>query len=71
MLERFEQAKGKFPRAAFTYDRERDRYTCPAGKGLDHGGFDQRTGAHVYIARVSDCRAYPLLNQCTVADFGK
>ncbi len=65
VLERSEQAKGKFPRAAFTYDRERDRYTCPAGKGLDYGGFDQRTGAHVYIARVSDCRACPLLNQCT------
>jgi len=65
VMERSEQAKGKFPRAAFTYDRDRDRYTCPAGKRLDHGGFDQRTKAHIYIARASDCQACPLLSQCT------
>ena len=45
--------------------RERDRYTCPAGKGLAHGGFDQRTEAHIYIARASDCQACPLRSQCT------
>lgn len=65
VLERSEQAKGKFPRAAFAYDQERDRYTCPAGKGLGHEGFDQRSGAHIYIARASDCQACPLLSQCT------
>jgi len=65
VLERSEQAKGKFPRAAFTYDRERDRYTCPAGKRLNRGSFNRQTGAHAYIARVSDCRACRLRNQCT------
>ena len=65
VMERSEQATGKFPRAAFTYDRERDRYTCPAGKGLGHGGFDQRTEAHIYIARASDCQACLLRSQCT------
>ena len=63
--ERSEQAQGKFPRAAFTYDRDRDRYACPAGKGLGHGGFDPRTGARVYIARETDCRPCPLRQQCT------
>ena len=65
VLERSEQARGKFPRAAFTYDRERDRYACPAGKGLGHGGFDPRTGARVYIARETDCRPCTLRQQCT------
>lgn len=65
VLERSEQAKGNFPRAAFTYDRERDRYACRAGKRLNHGGFDPRTGAQVYIARESDCRACSLRQQCT------
>ena len=36
MLERSEQTKGKFSRAAFAFDRERDRYTCPNGKALEH-----------------------------------
>lgn len=65
VMERSEQAKGKFPRAAFTYDREQDRYICPAGKRLGHGGFDQRTKAHIYVARASDCQACPLRSQCT------
>lgn len=34
VLERSEQTKGKFPREAFRYEREQDRYVCPAGKIL-------------------------------------
>ena len=67
VLERSEQTKGKFPRAAFTYDRERDRYTCPAGKGLGHGGFDQRTGAHVYIARGQSRATNGISTRCSSA----
>lgn len=37
----------------------------PAGKGLGHGGFDHRTGAHIYIARASNCQACLLRSQCT------
>jgi Transposase DDE domain len=65
VMERSEQATGKFSRADFTYDRERDRYTCPAGKELGHGGFDHRTEAHIYAARASDCQPCPLRSQCT------
>ena len=53
------------PLIAATHDRERDRYGCPAGKRLIHGGFDPRTGARVCIAGETDCRACPLRQQCT------
>jgi len=58
-------AAGKFPRAAFTYDKARDLYICPGGKqlrtsGTVHGGNTLR-----YIARRSDCARCPLKPDCT------
>jgi hypothetical protein len=45
VLERSEQTKGKSPREAFRYEREQDRYVCPAGKVLRFAGIDQKAGA--------------------------
>ena len=38
VLERSEQTKSKFPREAFRYERDQDRYVCPAGRVLVHAG---------------------------------
>ncbi len=58
-------ADGKFTRAEFTYDEDRDLYVCPGGKALKTSGtvFD---GATIkYLAKRSDCSACPLKPQCT------
>lgn len=65
VLERSEQTKGKFPREAFRYEREQDRYVCPAGKTLPFRGADRRAGFLRYSASPADCRACPLKLKCT------
>lgn len=65
VIERSEQTKGKFAREAFTYHRDRDCYTCPAGNMLAHRGFHRPTGVHRYTARPNDCQACSLRKQCT------
>lgn len=65
VLERSEQTKGKFPREAFRYEREQDRYVCPAGKVLDYAGMDQKAGFRRYSAVPADCRACHLKRKCT------
>ncbi len=58
-------ADGKFTRADFVYDQERDLYSCPGGKKLKTSGtvFDDTTIK--YLAKRSDCAACPLKPQCT------
>jgi hypothetical protein len=65
VLERSEQTKGKFPREAFRYEREQDRYVCPAGKILPFRGADRRAGFLRYSASPADCRACHLKRKCT------
>ena len=64
-LERSEQTKGKFPREAFRYEREHDRYVCPAGNVLAYAGTDQKAGFRRYSAAPADCRACHLKRKCT------
>ena len=58
-------ANGKFSRADFAYDHERDLYTCPAGKELKTSGTVHDGTTIKYIAKRSDCAVCPLKRQCT------
>lgn len=58
-------ADGRFTRADFTFDEEKNVYICPNGKllrtsGTAHGGTTLK-----YIARKSDCIPCPLRETCT------
>ncbi len=64
VLERSEQTKGMFPRAAFRYEREQDRYICPASKVLRFAGMDQKAGVRRYSAAPPDCRTCDLKPKC-------
>ena len=63
---------GTFPRSAFRYDRDDDRYICPAGKDLKRyrlaGRLAKATppkdGLHKYRARQADCDVCPLKPNC-------
>ena len=59
-------AKGKFTRANFTYDQNKDVYICPDGKELTTSGNVNQDGKTIkYMARRSDCGSCPLKPKCT------
>ena len=53
-------ADGKYVRADFTYDKERDLYLCPGGKELKTSGTVHDGTTLKYIAKRSDCGECPL-----------
>jgi len=63
---------GTFPRRAFRYDKQEDRYICPAGKNLKRYRVAGRLakarppkdGLYKYRSRKSDCDACPLKPKC-------
>jgi IS5 family transposase len=57
--------EGKFTRADFAYDKERDLYICPGGKKLKTSGTVHDGATIKYIAKRSDCASCPLKPQCT------
>jgi len=56
---------GKFTRADFTYDRERDLYRCPGGKELRTSGTVHRGTTLNYIAKRTECGRCRLKPRCT------
>ncbi len=58
-------ARGRFVRDDFTYDKERDVYTCPNGKLLKTSGRVDKSTTLKYLAKRSDCAQCPLKPQCT------
>ena len=53
----------------FTYDPENNRYICPAGQFLNHGGRVYRNRAFNYIGTRKKCGPCSLRPQCTSAAF--
>lgn len=58
-------ARGRFTRADFEFDKEKNVYVCPNGKLLRTSGTVHRGTTVKYIARKSDCLPCPLKNTCT------
>jgi transposase len=58
-------AAGKFARADFAYDSDRNLYICPGGKELKTSGTVHDGTTLKYIAKRSDCSSCPLKPQCT------
>src|ERR1700730_2202957 len=57
---------GTFSREDFTFDEERNAYTCPAGKILMTTGRLVNDGETLlYLASTHDCRVCPLKAKCT------
>lgn len=55
---------GTFTRADFTFDKERDIYTCPAGKILKTTRRVMNDDQLLYRARKRDCEACPFKMRC-------
>jgi len=59
------QKVGRFSRADFTYDAEKNIYVCPAGKTLTTSGRVHGGRTLLYLASSRDCRDCPLKLKCT------
>jgi transposase len=55
---------GTFSRADFAFDKEKNIYTCPAGKTLTTTGHVSSDHAFRYLASIRDCKACPLKTKC-------
>jgi transposase len=66
-----EKRTSLFGRDAFTYDAEKDLYTCPKGELLRRQGYDHRERSVRYAARPSACNACPLKAKCTKSTKGR
>lgn len=59
------KADGRFDKADFVYDREKNEYRCPAGQALiwRFAGVEKGMTLHRYWS--SNCKACPLKDKCT------
>jgi hypothetical protein len=65
VIDKSQRTDGTFSREDFSYDPERDRYHCPAGKMLTTTGRLVNGGATLlYRARTRDCGPCPLKSRC-------
>jgi hypothetical protein len=65
VIDKSKRSDGIFSREDFSYDAERDCYTCPAGKTLTTTGKLVNGGATLlYRARGHDCAPCPLKSRC-------
>ena len=66
-----EKRTSLFGRDAFTYDAEKDLYTCPKGELLRRQGYDHSERSIRYGARPSACNACGLKARCTKSTKGR
>ena len=55
----------------FSYDADRDHYTCPQGEPLRRQGHDRRGGYVRYAVRTTACEGCPLKSKCTNSPKGR
>jgi transposase len=65
VLDRQHQTDGLLPREVFTFDPEKNQYTCPQDKILKHCTARTDSPIHIYRATPADCNSCPIREQCT------
>lgn len=64
VIDKSKREDGTFSREDFTFDKERNVYTCPAGKRLHTTGKIHDREMILYRARAHDCGTCPLKPKC-------
>ena len=64
VIDKSKREDGTFSREDFTFDKERNVYTCPAGKTLTTTGKIHNNETIVYRASTYDCGPCPLKPKC-------
>jgi transposase len=65
VLDRQHQTDGLLPGEVFTFDPEKNQYTCPQNKILKHCTARTDSPIHIYRATPADCNSCPIREQCT------
>jgi hypothetical protein len=61
----YQHVSGLLPRAAFTFDSERNVFICPQGKILKYRTARHKEKIHMYRATAGDCKMCSIRQQCT------
>ncbi len=69
VLDRQHQTDGLLPREVFTFDPDKDHYTCPQDKILKRSTASGDLQVNRYYAKETDCRLCPIRQQCTRGRF--
>ena len=69
VLDRQHQTDGLLPREVFTFDPDKNHYTCPQSKILKSRKASADSQVQRYYAKESDCRSCPIRQQCTRGRF--
>jgi hypothetical protein len=64
VIDKSKRDDGTFSREDFTFDKERDSYTCPAGKSLTTTGTIVNDEQLLYRASKRDCGGCPFKMRC-------
>jgi DDE family transposase len=64
VIDKSKRTDGTFSREEFTFDKERDIYTCPAGKTLTTTGKVVNDEQLLYRASMRDCNICPFKMRC-------
>ena len=65
VIDKSSRQDGTFSRADFSYDPEKDTYTCPEGKTLTTSGIIVNEGTtRLYLGSTFDCGPCPLKERC-------
>jgi hypothetical protein len=67
----FEHRSALYGRDVFTYDPERDQYSCPQGHLLPLARRKRTEDVVVYRADPAICNACPVKERCTTSDHGR
>ena len=59
------RAQGRFDKDDFIYDREHDRYACPAGQQLTRRMMCEEDGRVIHVYWTNKCGDCPLKSDCT------
>ena len=59
------RAQGRFDKDDFIYDREHDRYVCPAGQQLTFRMAREEKGRVIRTYWINSCQSCPLKSDCT------
>ena len=62
---------GHWTKDNFIYGKDKDQYTCPAGKILKNSGLVKKLRHYIYRANPKDCKQCKLLKQCTKSKAGR
>ena len=62
------KAKGRYSKADFHYDAERNEYVCPAGQRLNYRFDSVEDGKRLWVYMTYQCSSCPLQGKCTTGN---